>query len=163
MIKGKAIKFGDNIDTDQIIGAEHLTLPTIDDMVKYTFINHKNFTDDFQQGDIIVGGHNFGCGSSREQAAAVLKKAGVGAIIAKSFARIFFRNAINLGLMVLECKEADRISKLDHLQLDPMTGKIKNMTKHQDYQTTALPPYIKAILDAGGIVNYMRDRPPDFC
>jgi 3-isopropylmalate/(R)-2-methylmalate dehydratase small subunit len=158
MITGKAIKFGDNIDTDQIIGAEHLTLPTIEDMVKFTFKNHKNFADNYQQGDVIIGGHNFGCGSSREQAPAVLKEAGVGAIIAKSFARIFFRNAINLGLMVLECKDTDKISNLDQLQIDPVTGKIQNLTKKQSYQTTALPPYIKAVLDVGGIVNYMRAK-----
>jgi len=158
MITGKAIKFGDNVDTDQIIGAEYLTLPTIEDMVKFTFKNHKNFTDNYQQGDIIVGGHNFGCGSSREQAAAVLKKTGVGAIIAKSFARIFFRNAINLGLMVLECKETDRISNLDQFQLYPQSGKIQNLTKNQSYETIALPPYVKSILDAGGIINYMRTQ-----
>ena len=156
MITGKAIKFGDNIDTDQIIGAEHLTLPTIEDMVKFTFKNHKNFTDNYQQGDIIVAGHNFGCGSSREQAPAVLKKAGVSAIIAKSFARIFFRNAINLGLMVLECQETDGISNLEHLQIDTMTNKIQNLTKKQSYETIPLPPYIKAVLDAGGVINHMR-------
>lgn len=158
MIKGKAIKFEDNVDTDQIIGAEYLTLATVDDMVKHTFENYKHFRDDYQVGDVIVGGHNFGCGSSREQAPAVLKQGGAGAVVAKDFARIFYRSAINLGLLVLECDETDKISHLDQLEIDFSTGRIRNVTRQEEYQTKPLPPFIRGILDAGGIINYMAQK-----
>src|SRR3989338_996716 len=129
MIDGKAIKFNDNVDTDQIIGAQYLILATVDDMVKHAFENYKHFREDYSKGDIIIGGHNFGCGSSREQAHAVLKQSGVGAIIAKDFARIFYRNAINLGIVVLECSRTDNISHLDKLEIDFSAGRIRNLTK----------------------------------
>ena len=158
MIKTKAIKFEDNVDTDQIIGAEYLTLATVDDMVKHTFENYKHFRDDYLVGDIVVGGHNFGCGSSREQAPAVLKQGGAGAVIAKDFARIFYRSAINLGLLVLECDETDRIFHLDLLEVDFSAGRIRNVTRQEEYPTKPLPQFIKDILDAGGIINYMAQK-----
>ena len=154
MIQGKTITFGDNIDTDQIIGAHHLALPTLTSMAPYAFEHHGQFTAHFTSGDILVTGNNFGCGSSREQAPAVLKDRGVAAIVAKSFARIFFRNAINLGLPVFVCKEADQvpdfanISISDHSLEDLMTGR--------QYQIVALPPFIQDIVAAGGIIAHLR-------
>ena len=158
MIEGKAIVMGDNVDTDQIIGAEHLTLATIEDMTPHTFANDASFGADFAAGDIIVAGHNFGCGSSREQAAAVLRAAGVAAVVAKGFARIFYRNAINLGLPVLTCEATDEIVRLDRLRIDMTTGIIGNLTRPGRYEVLPLPPFIRAILDAGGIVPYLASR-----
>jgi 3-isopropylmalate/(R)-2-methylmalate dehydratase small subunit len=158
MIEGRALTFGDNVDTDQIIGAEHLTLATVRDMVKHAFKNHPNFVDNFHSGDIVVAGHNFGCGSSREQAPAVLRAAGVGAIVAKSFARIFFRNAINLGLAVLECEQADSVANLDRLQIDVTSGTIRDLTANRQHQAAALPDFIRAILASGGIAKHIAQR-----
>lgn len=155
MIKGKAIKFGDNIDTDQIIGGQYLSIGTIKDMSKHTFENYDNFRRNFKKGDMIVAGENFGCGSSREQAPAVLKEVGVSAIIAKSFARIFYRNAINLGIMLIECKETDDIDNLDYLEIDTENGLIFNRTKNRSYKIKPLPDFIKKILDAGGLIKYL--------
>ena len=117
MIQGRAIVFGDNIDTDQIIGAHHLSLPSIAAMAPFTFEHHAHFTTGFAVGDILVGGANFGCGSSREQAPAVLKERVVAAIVARSFARIFFRNAINLGLPVIVCPQTQEIRPFTRLEI----------------------------------------------
>lgn len=153
-MEGKAIVFGSDIDTDQIIGAHHLTLPTIDDMAKYTFENYPDFTEHFVCGDIIVGANNFGCGSSREQAPAVLKKRGVGAIVAKSFARIFYRNAINLGIPLIECEESVVIDMEDELEV--RGDRLLNHTKGQRYTIQPYPSYIQNIFNCGGIVPYIQ-------
>ncbi len=155
---GKAIKFGDNIDTDQIISGEFLCLPTIKDMVKYTFRNCENFIENFHEGDFIVGGNNFGSGSAREQAVSVLKEIGVKAVIAKDFARIFYRNALNLGVLVLECNDADKISNLDVLQIDINSGTIINLTQKVTYKINPIPEFIKEIIHAGGVVNYLKNK-----
>ncbi|MBS7526083.1 3-isopropylmalate dehydratase small subunit [Fusibacter paucivorans] len=152
----KAIKFGDNIDTDQIIGSQHLSLPNIEEMSVYTFEHHPRFAADFVKGDAVVGEENFGCGSSREQAPAVLKALGVSAVIAKSFARIFFRNAINLGLPLIECPEADRITHLDVLVIDQAQGKIINQTKGESYAIVPMTGFLKEVLEAGGIAPYKK-------
>lgn len=154
----KVIKFGDNIDTDQIVASQHLSLPNIEAMKKYTFEHHANFTDNFKEGDFVVADENFGCGSSREQAPAVLKELGVGAVIAKSFARIFFRNSINLGILLIECPEADRIENLDEISLDLDNGKIINKTKNEEYAIVPMTGFLKEVLDAGGIVPYKKAR-----
>jgi len=156
MIQGKAIIFGNNIDTDQIIGAHHLTLPSIADMALFAFEHHENFTDHFTKGDIIVGGENFGCGSSREQAPAVLRERGVAAIVAKSFARIFFRNAINLGLPVIVCPEIDEIE--DSARLEIWDNCIKDVTAKRQYSIVALPYFIHNLVAAGGIIDYLRKK-----
>jgi len=155
MFEGKAIVMGDNVDTDQIIGAEHLTLATIEDMTPYTFANDVNYGANFAAGDIIVAGHNFGCGSSREQAAAVLKAAGAAAVVATGFARIFYRNAINLGLRVLTCEATDEIVNLDRIRVDMAAGEIRNLNRPGRYRIAPLPPFIQAILNAGGIVPHL--------
>jgi 3-isopropylmalate/(R)-2-methylmalate dehydratase small subunit len=150
MIQGKAIKFGNNIDTDQIIGAQYLCLPTIKEMSQYTFENYPHFVTEFTKGDIIVGEDNFGCGSSREQAPAVLKEKGVGAIVARSFARIFFRNAINLGIMLIGCPEACEIKHLDKLEID--NNQICCRTTGREFPIIPLPDFIRALVEQGGIL-----------
>lgn len=156
MSQGKAIVFQDNIDTDQIIGAQYLTLPTITHMVEHTFEHHSCFTEDYSRGDFIVAADNFGCGSSREQAAAVLKELGVGGIIAKSFARIFFRNAINLGIPLFECSRADSINHLDLLEVSD-TG-IRNLVSGETYTITPLPPFMKTFIKSGGMIPYLQQQ-----
>ncbi len=154
MIRGKAIVFGHNIDTDQIIGAQHLTLPSISDMAHFTFEHHAEFTIYFVSGDILVGQDNFGCGSSREQAPAVLKERGVGAVVARSFARIFFRNAINLGLPVFLCPDAGEIKT--HSQLEIAGDRVRDMTSGREYGIVPLPPFIQALVHDGGIIPHLR-------
>jgi 3-isopropylmalate dehydratase small subunit len=156
MIQGKAIKFGNNIDTDQIIGAHHLTLPTIHDMARHTFEHHANFMTHFEKGDILVGEDNFGCGSSREQAPAVLKERGVAAIVARGYARIFFRNAINLGLRLIVCPEAADIVELDVLSIE--SDRLCNVTTGKVYGIEPLPLSIVAILKSGGIISSLQNK-----
>jgi 3-isopropylmalate/(R)-2-methylmalate dehydratase small subunit len=154
MIQGKAIVFGNNIDTDQIIGAHHLTLASVAAMAPYSFENHRQFTDHFASGDIIVGGENFGCGSSREQAPAVLKERGVAAVVAKGFARIFFRNAINLGLPVFICEGADHLTAFAKLSISD--SYIKDETTGQKYPIVPLPTFIQEIVASGGIIAHLQ-------
>lgn len=156
MIQGKAIKFGNNIDTDQIIGAHHLTLSTIRDMARYAFEHHAHFINDFERGDILVGEDNFGCGSSREQAPAVLKERGVAAIVARGFARIFFRNAINLGLKLIVCPEAADIVELDMLEIE--ADRLRNVTTGKEYAIEPLPSFICEILKSGGVISYLQKK-----
>lgn len=158
LLKGKTIKFGDNVDTDQIIPAQYLSQATIQQMAPHTFEFYENFTRDFKPGDIIVGNENFGCGSSREQAPSVLKERGVSAVIAKSFARIFYRNAINRGLLLVECAKADEIRHGDILDIDTQKGVISNITSGSNLEITPLPPFMQEILDCGGIVNHLENR-----
>lgn len=155
MSKGKSIKFGDNVDTDQIIPAQYLSLSTIQQMAPHTFEFYGDFAKDFEPGDIICGDNNFGCGSSREQAPAVLKQRGVSAVIAKSFARIFYRNAINIGLLLVECEKADEIRHGDILEIDTQKGVIRNITTNSNLAITPLPSFMQEILNCGGIVKYI--------
>ena len=156
MIKGKAITFGDDVDTDQIIGAQHLSRPTVADMAPFAFEHHTRFMAHFTSGDILVGGENFGCGSSREQAPAVLAARGVAAVIACSFARIFFRNAINQGLPVLVCPEAGTITDLDCLEVVDL--RLYNLTTGIQLGLTPLPPFIQELVAAGGILAHLREK-----
>ena len=158
MVISKTIKFGDNVDTDQIIPAQYLSMATIQQMAPHTFEFYENFTKDFNQGDIIVGNDNFGCGSSREQAPAVLKERGVSAVIARSFARIFYRNAINIGLLLVECEKADEIRHGDVLEIDTQKGVIRNITSNNNLKITPLPSFMQEILNCGGIVKYLDNR-----
>lgn len=154
MIRGKAIKFGDHIDTDQIIGAHYLSLPAIRDMAGHAFEHYPQFVAHFSRGDIIVGGRNFGCGSSREQAPAVLKERGVGAVVACSFARIFFRNAINQGLPLIECPDASQIMALEELLID--TGRLRSLATGREFKVEPLPAFIRTLIDGGGIIAHVR-------
>ncbi|VVB89500.1 Isopropylmalate/citramalate isomerase small subunit [uncultured archaeon] len=151
-------KFGDDIDTDAIIPGKYLTINTQDELAKHAFEGVRpDFARGVKQDDIIVAGFNFGCGSSREHAPLALKGAKVKCIIAKSFARIFFRNAINIGLPLLECPETDKIGEGDHIEVDFASGIITNITKNQTYDATPLPDFVRGIVDAGGLIEFAKN------
>ena len=152
---GKVWKFGDDVNTDQILPSQYLLLPTIDSMKQFAFETiDKSFARDVKKGDIIAAGRNFGCGSSREQAPRVLKELGISAIVAKSFARIFFRNAINIGLPVIICEEAyDNVEKGGRLGIDISAGIVEANSK--TFQSTKLPEYMREILDHGGLIEFL--------
>ena len=155
--QGKVWKLGDDIDTDIILPTEYLVFPTIAEMKPYAFSPLRpELAAKIEPGDIIVGGENFGCGSSREQAPEVVKALGVRAVIAKSFARIFFRNAINNGLLLIECRELpDEVCEGDTLTV---TVGEKIHANGKDYKIAALPENLMEILNAGGLVKAMRKR-----
>jgi len=157
-MQGRIIKMGNDIDTDQIIPSQHL-LTTIEDMKRYTFETlYPDFCDRVQTCNIIVAGDNFGCGSSREQAPTVLRALGVQAVIAKSFARIFFRNAINIGLTVIICGEIQNEVKDGQLiEVNAKAGKITT-DAGIGFSCTALPVHMSEILEAGGLIEYLNKR-----
>ncbi|GKH60396.1 3-isopropylmalate dehydratase small subunit [Campylobacter ureolyticus] len=155
----KVWKFGDNIDTDIIIAARYLN--TSDPKILATHImedRDKDFSKKVKNGDIIVAGENFGCGSSREHAPIALKSAGVGAVIAKSFARIFYRNSFNTGLLILECKQSDKIDENDDLKIDVNSGVITNLTKNEKYKFEPIPEFMQKLLKSGGLINYAKEN-----
>ena len=160
MDKGTIFKFHNDLDTDQIIASQYLLLPNLDEMKGHAFESlDPDFAKKVKPGDFVVGGENFGCGSSREQAPGVLKALGVQAVIAKSFARIFYRNAINIGLPIIECAEASKgIDAGDEVLVDFDSGIIKNLTKGTEFKGQAFPPFMQKIIDAEGLVNYINAR-----
>lgn len=155
---GKVIKYGDNIDTDVIIPARHLTTSDPKELAKHCMEDiDKEFVNKVQNGDIMVGGANFGCGSSREHAPIAIKASGISCVIAKDFARIFYRNSINIGLPILECAEASEdIEAGDEVAVDFDTGIITNKTKNKTYQAVAFPKFMQEIINAGGLVEYIK-------
>jgi len=158
--KGKIIKFGKNIDTDVILPGKWLSLIDPKDLAKHAMEGlDPAFPEKAKKGVVVVGDRNFGCGSSREQAPLALKHAGVQCVIAESFARIFFRNSINIGLPVIECKGiATAVKDGDEVTVDLETGRITNMTTNQSLQGTKLPPFIMEILRDGGLIENLRKR-----
>lgn len=152
---GSIFKFHNDLDTDQIIASQYLLLPTIEDMKSHTFESlDPKFSEKVRPGDFVVGGENFGCGSSREQAPSVLKALGVQAVIAKSFARIFYRNAINIGLPVIVCKELyDDVENGDWMDLSLSQGLVTCGGKM--YSCTKLPAYMQNILNNGGLIAFL--------
>ena len=155
---GKAIKYGDNVDTDVIIPARYLN--TID---KKELASHcmedidRDFVKKVKAGDIMIAGKNFGCGSSREHAPIAIKESGISLVIAKSFARIFYRNSINIGLAILECPEAsEKIDAGDRVEIDFDTGVITNLTKNEQYKAEPFPDFIKDIINSDGLLNSLR-------
>jgi 3-isopropylmalate/(R)-2-methylmalate dehydratase small subunit len=160
IIKGKAWKFKDNIDTDVIIPARYLNTSDPKELALHCMEDYDSeFVKKMNQGDIIVAGRNFGCGSSREHAPIALKAAGVSCIIAKSFARIFFRNAINIGLPIFESIEVvEQCSQGDMLEADTVQGVIKNLTKDKVYKTNLLPEFIQKIIAVGGLREYVKEE-----
>lgn len=155
---GKVIKYGDNIDTDVIIPARYLNTAEHSELAKHCMEDiDKEFINKVQKGDIMVGGANFGCGSSREHAPIAIKASGISCVIAKDFARIFFRNSINIGLPILECPEASEdIDDGDDVEIDFSTGIIMNKTKNKSYQAAAFPEFMQNIINAGGLIAQIK-------
>lgn len=153
--KGPVFKYGDNIDTDVIIPARYLNTQSAAELASHCMEDiDKTFVTRVKAGDIMVGGENFGCGSSREHAPVAIKASGISCVIAKSFARIFYRNSINTGLAIMECPEAvDAISQGDVVSVDADTGVIVDETTGQTYQAQPFPPFIREIIEAGGLIN----------
>lgn len=151
-------KFGDNVDTDQIIPAEFLTTGDAKKLAAHAFEKVRpEFAKEVQEGDIIVAAENFGCGSSREHAPRALIGAGVRCVIAKSFARIFFRNAINIGLPLIEADVFDKIDEGDQIEILFDDGIIKNLTKDEEYHFNPLPEFMQKLLESGGLINYIKN------
>ncbi len=153
--RGKVFKYGDNVDTDVIIPARYLNTSDPKELAKHCMEDiDSTFADNVQEGDIIVANKNFGCGSSREHAPIAIKASGISCIIASTFARIFYRNAINIGLAILECEEAvEKISANDEIEIDFTTGKIHNITKDEYYQAQPFPEFMQEIIKANGLIN----------
>jgi 3-isopropylmalate dehydratase small subunit len=157
-MKGQAWKFGNNIDTDLIIPARYLTTSDPQELAKHAMEDaDPKWIGKMKKGDFIVAGENFGCGSSREHAPIAIKTAGVSAVIAKSFARIFYRNAINIGLPILESKEAaGEIKQGDQIEVNLAKGEIKNLTTKLIYQAQPFPEFMQKIIKAGGLIKYIK-------
>ena len=150
-------KFGDNIDTDVIIAARYLNTSEPALLAKHVMEDaDPSFSRKVGKGDIMVAGENFGCGSSREHAPIAIKAAGVDIVIAKSFARIFYRNAFNTGLLILECKDTDKIAEGDKLEVSLDNGSIKNLSKNEEYKFEAMPEFMQELVKAGGLINYAK-------
>jgi len=157
-MKGKTWKFGDNIDTDLIIPARYLNTSDPKELAMHAMEDaDPTWVSKKAHGDFIIGGENFGCGSSREHAPIAIKAAGVQAVIAKSFARIFYRNAINIGLPILESREAaDEIKQGDKIEVDLAKGEIKNLSSKMVYFAQPFPAFMQKLIKAGGLINYIK-------
>lgn len=157
IIEGRALKLGDDIDTDSILPGRYLTLSKPEDLGKHVMEGYDlHYKDKIQEGDVIVAGANFGCGSSREHAPIALKAAGIKAVVAKSFARIFYRNATNIGLPLVEAPNGpDEIEEEDILKIDLEEGTLKNKTQDKDYDFTKLPEFMFEIVENGGLIEYL--------
>ena len=156
----KIYKYKDNVDTDVIIPARYLNSFDAKELASHAMVDiDPTFASTVEKGDIIVAGQNFGCGSSREHAPLCLKTAGVKCVIAKSFARIFYRNSINIGFPIMECEEAaDKNEKCDEVEVDFSTGVITNKTKNETYQSQPFPEFLQKMIDADGLVNYVNSK-----
>lgn len=157
--EGRVFKFGSNVDTDVIIPARYLNVPDPSELAKHCMEDiDKEFVNKVSEGDIIVADKNFGCGSSREHAPIAIKAAGVSCVIADTFARIFYRNAINIGLPIIECPEAAKgIEDGDKVEVDFDSGKIYNRTKGTEYQGQVFPEFMQNIISNGGLINYINN------
>ncbi len=156
-VKGKVFKYGDNVDTDVIIPARYLNTSDAKELAAHCMEDiDLDFVKNVKDGDIIVANKNFGCGSSREHAPLAIKTAGISCVIASTFARIFYRNSINIGLPILECDEAVKnIDADDELEVDFSTGLIKNLTKNQEYKGEPFPEFMQKIIDKDGLIGYI--------
>ncbi|MHB8172084.1 MAG: 3-isopropylmalate dehydratase small subunit [Thermincolia bacterium] len=158
--QGRTWKFGADVDTDAIIPARYLNTSDPAELAKHVMEDaDPEFPNKVKEGDIIVAEKNFGCGSSREHAPICIKAAGVSCVIAKSFARIFYRNAINIGLPIFESVEAgEKIQEGDVVKVDVNTGLITNVTRNEQYQATPFPAFMQQLINAGGLINYVREK-----
>ena len=159
-VKGKVFRYENNVDTDVIIPARYLNTSDPKELAAHCMEDiDKDFVKNVKEGDIIVANKNFGCGSSREHAPLAIKTAGISCIIASTFARIFYRNAINIGLPILECDEAvANIEAGDELEVEFSTGVIKNLTKNQEYQGEAFPEFMQKVIDNNGLIGYIKNN-----
>ena len=159
-VKGFTHKYPDNVDTDVIIPARYLNTTDNKELASHCMEDiDKDFTQKVKQGDIMVGGWNFGCGSSREHAPIAIKASGIECIIAKSFARIFYRNAINIGLAIIESEEiAENINAGDEVEIDFDKGEITNLSTNKSFKTQPFPPFIQEIINDGGYINYIAKK-----
>jgi 3-isopropylmalate dehydratase small subunit len=159
-IKGKTWKFGDDVDTDAIIPARYLNTSSPIELAAHCMEDaDPGFASRVKPGDIIAAGKNFGCGSSREHAPIAIKAAGVSCVVARSFARIFYRNAFNMGLPILECPDGvERIRAGDELEIDLDSGIIENHTRKETYRAQAIPPFMQKLIKAGGLIEYVQEQ-----
>ena len=159
-MRGKVWKYGDHIDTDVIIPARYLNNPDPKALASHCMVDiDEGFAAVSHEGDIMVGGWNFGCGSSREHAPIAIQASGIACVIAASFARIFYRNSINIGFPILECPEASEAIKAgDIVNIDTKTGVITDETTGQTFQAKPFPPFIEQIIDAGGLLSYLKEK-----
>ena len=155
LANGKVFKYGDNIDTDVIIPARYLNTPDMKELASHCMEDiDKDFAKTVEKGDIIVANKNFGCGSSREHAPIAIKESGISCVIASTFARIFYRNAINIGLPILECEEAAmKIEEGNELEIDFNNGIIKNISKNEEYKAEPFPEFMQNIISNGGLIK----------
>ncbi|NLL17561.1 MAG: 3-isopropylmalate dehydratase small subunit [Clostridia bacterium] len=160
LFEGRVFKFGDDIDTDAIIPARHMNTSEPEELARHCMEDaDPEFVNKMEKGDIIVAGKNFGCGSSREHAPIAIKYAGVSCVIAKSYARIFYRNAINIGLPIFECPEAaEAIEEGNRVQVNAGTGVITNVTTGETYQAKAFPEFMQQLIEAGGLMAYVKEK-----
>ena len=160
MITGKVHRYGDNIDTDVIIPARYLNAPSPEELARHCMEDiDAAFVSAVQPGDIMVGGWNFGCGSSREHAPVAIQASGIACVIAASFARIFYRNAINIGFPILECPEAARAIRAgDTVRVDFESGAIEDLSTGEHFQAQAFPPFIGKIIECGGLLPYLKKK-----
>jgi len=161
--RGKVWKFGDNIDTDAIIPARYLNTIDPEELAAHCMEDaDPDFVNKAKKGDIIVAGKNFGCGSSREHAPLAIKSAGISAVIATSFARIFYRNALNIGLPIFESEEAAlKIKEGDEIEIDGQKGEIRNLSRGEVYSFIPFPPFMQELISEGGLMNYVKKRVAD--
>lgn len=159
-IKGAIYKFGDDVDTDQIIPARYLNTTDPAELAAHCMEDaDPEFAGTVQPGSVMVAGKNFGCGSSREHAPIAIKAAGVSCVIAATFARIFYRNAVNIGLLILECPEAAAaLQEGDTVEIDLSKGQIKNLTRPGEYQAVPFPSFMQKIIEQDGLINYVQER-----
>jgi 3-isopropylmalate/(R)-2-methylmalate dehydratase small subunit len=160
LIKGQVWSFGNDIDTDVIIPARYLNTSDPKELAKHIMEGaDSDFAHKVKQGDIIVAGKNFGCGSSREHAPIAIKAAGIQAVIAKSFARIFYRNSFNIGLPIFESEEgSEKIKETDEIEIDADKGIIKNLSTQEEYKANPIPPFMQELIDAGGLIEWTKQR-----
>lgn len=159
-LKGKVHKYGANVDTDVIIPARHLNVSQPEELAKHCMEDiDRDFMKTVRPGDIILASTNFGCGSSREHAPLAIKGSGISCVIAQSFARIFFRNALNIGLPILECDEAvDQTNDGDTMEVKLTTGEIKNLTNGKTFRAKPFPPFMLELISAGGLIEYTKRK-----
>jgi 3-isopropylmalate/(R)-2-methylmalate dehydratase small subunit len=160
VLRGHAHKYGKNVDTDVIIPGKYCNIIDHVELGKHALEGlDPEYTTRMKSGDIIVAGTNFGCGSSREVAPIAIRASGTSAVIAKSFARIFYRNALNIGLPIFESTEAvEGIEAGDEIEVEPASGIVRNLTRGKEYRAAEFPPFMRALIDAGGLVPYVEDR-----